>query len=123
MPAFSQRSRDNLDSAAKPLQDLFNEVIKHWDCTVICGHRGEEEQNEYYRTGRSKAQYPDSKHNSLPSLAVDVMPYPIDWEDLDRLREFAGFVKGTAKQLDISVKWGGDFKSFFDGPHWEVIDG
>lgn len=120
MPKFSQRSLDNLATADFRLSLLFKEVVREVDCTIICGHRGKEEQEEAYRTGRSKAQWGQSKHNAHPSRAVDVMPYPIDWNDRERLFEFAGYVKGVASQLGIKVKWGGDFDSFFDGPHWEL---
>jgi len=44
MPAFGERSRNNLKTCHEDLQKLFNEVIKHFDCSVICGHRGQEEQ-------------------------------------------------------------------------------
>lgn len=120
MPKFSERSNNNLITCDFRLVALFREVIKHRDCTIICGHRGEEAQTEAFRTGKSKAQWGESNHNTMPSKAVDVMPYPIDWDDLDGLREFAGFVFGIAAMQGISVKWGGHFKSFFDGPHWEI---
>ena len=122
MPKFSKRSLDNLASADFRLGVLFKEVIREVDCTIICGHRGEEEQEAAYRAGNSKARWGQSKHNSLPSKAVDVMPYPIVWKDRERLFHFAGYVKGVASQLGINVKWGGDFEGFFDGPHWEIGD-
>jgi peptidoglycan L-alanyl-D-glutamate endopeptidase CwlK len=53
---------------------------------------------------------------------VDVVPYPVDWSDICGFYEFAGFVKGIAVPLGIKVKWGGDFKTFFDGAHWELED-
>ncbi len=123
MNKFSERSKAKLATCHKGLQDLFNEVIKHVDCTVLCGHRGEAAQEKAVLKGFSKAHFPNSKHNTFPSIAVDVVPYPIDWEDLKRFHEFAGIVQGIASQKHIDVKWGGHFKSFFDGPHWELIDG
>jgi len=120
MPQFSDKSRNRLVTCEKDLQDLFNEVIKHVDCTILDGHRDEGRQNKAFQEGKSKARYPRSKHNSYPSKAVDVAPYPIDWEDINRFYQFAGFVQGVASQLNISVKWGGEFKDFLDAPHWEI---
>ena len=74
----------------------------------------------YGRPQRTKVKFPNSKHNVMPSNAVDVMPYPIDWNDMNRLQDFAATVKARAKSLGIEVQWGGDWKSFFDGPHWQV---
>ena len=122
MPSFSKRSADKLVTCDERLQVLFNEVIKHFDCTVLDGHRNKERQDAAYNSGRSKAKYPQSKHNTYPSMAADVVFYPIDWDSLHRFYEFAGFVKATAIQLGIKIKWGGDFKGFFDGPHFELVE-
>jgi peptidoglycan L-alanyl-D-glutamate endopeptidase CwlK len=133
MPKFGTRSKTNLGQAHPELQRLFNEVIKHYDCSVICGHRGEEEQNAAYAEGRSKLKFPESKHNKSPSLAVDVVPYfsndpHIRWEDKEKFYEFGGFVQGVAKVLGINIRWGGNWdmddelkdQSFFDLPHFEI---
>ena len=69
-----------------------------------------------------------SKHNQEPSLAVDVAPWPIDWNDSHRFYHFAGFVLGIAAALNIRLRWGGDWDSdfdlrdqtFFDLPHFEL---
>ena len=52
MPKFSKESLDKLATCDARLQKVFNEVIKHVDCTIIEGHRGQETQDEYYRTGK-----------------------------------------------------------------------
>lgn len=122
MPAFSARSQTNLMTCHPDLQRLFNEVIKTFDCTIICGHRIEKEQLQAFVDGHSRVQWPNSWHNQSPSRAVDVAPYPIDWKDLRKFHRFAGFVTGTAKQMGIKITWGGDFKTFFDGPHFELIN-
>ena len=41
MPYFGRRSKKQLSTCDKKLQDVFNEVIKHVDCSVLEGHRGE----------------------------------------------------------------------------------
>ena len=122
MPSFSQQSLERLSTCDQRLQDLFNEVIKYRDCTILCGHRGREDQEKALASGNSKAAYGQSKHNYVPSCAVDAMPYPINWEDLNGLREFAGFVQGVAATMGLEVRWGGNFKGFFDGPHYELTD-
>ena len=121
MPSFSQASLDKLATCEDRLQDLFNEVIKHRDCTIIAGHRGQEDQEQAFATGNSKAHWGQSNHNFIPSIAVDVMPYPLNWDDLKGIHEFAGFVLGVAATKGIPIQWGGKFKNFFDGPHYELI--
>ena len=118
--SFGKASKRRLASCDNDLQLLFNEVIKERDCSVLCGFRCEIEQDAAYQSGKSKVTWPNSKHNTRPSKAVDVVPYPVDWEDIERFNEFADFVKGKAEAMDIRIKWGGDFKSFYDAPHWEL---
>ena len=109
MPRFSSKSKRKLDTCHESLQQLFSEVVKSFDCTVIEGHRGEKKQNEAYRKGNSKLKYPNGKHNKTPSIAVDVIPYPIDWKDRDRMHYFGGFVLGIAKKMGFKIRWGGDW--------------
>ena len=81
------------------------------------------------------------QNNQQPSLAVDVVPYPIDWGEagtesekrkaIARFYHFAGYVLRTAEKMDISIRWGGDWdgdkdfsdQSFDDLPHWELLNG
>ena len=109
MPRFGTKSKMQLHTCSGDLVSLFNEVIKHFDCSVIEGHRGEKKQNKAYNKGNSKVKFPNGKHNSSPSMAVDVAPYPIDWNDRDRFHYFAGYVLGTAKQMGLRIRWGGDW--------------
>ena len=102
MPRFGKRSRNNLESCDERLQKVFNEVIKHVDCSVIEGHRSAERQNKLFEEGKTKVQYPNGRHNSSPSRACDVVPYPIDWSDRERFHLFAGFVLGIAKSMGIT---------------------
>lgn len=122
MPAFSKKSYDRLMTCDKRLQTLFLAVVKEYDCMVLCGHRSEEDQNKAVAGGFSKTQFPKSKHNSLPSKAVDVAPYPLDWNNKQAFIDLAKFVLKKADELGIKIKWGGDFKKFFDGPHYELVE-
>ena len=109
---------DNLSTCHPDLQRLFQGVIEHVDCSILEGHRSIERQQELFEAGKSQVR--KGRHNDFPSLAVDVAPYPIDWDDHLRWRDFANFVKGYAASLDIPVEWGGDWKSFKDRPHWQL---
>ncbi len=84
MPIFSQRSKAKLNTCDEMLQKVFNEVIRHFDCTILCGYRNEAEQNDAYFDGRSNLKFPNSMHNRVPSLAIDAAPYPINWTDYNR---------------------------------------
>ena len=128
MPRFSTKSKSKLHSCDERLINLFNKVVKHFDCMVLEGHRGEEKQNAAYDKGNSKVRYPNGKHNQSPSVAVDVAPYPIDWADRDRFHYFGGYVLGVAKQMGLNIRWGGDWNQdaqtkdnkFDDLVHFEI---
>ena len=131
MPRFGTKSRSRLHTCDEDLQKLFNEVVKHFDCTVIEGHRGKEKQNAAYKKGNSKLKFPKGKHNRMPSIAVDVAPYPFDWIVRDRFHFFCGFVIGIASQMGLNVRWGGDWdqdthtkdNKFDDLVHFELKEG
>ena len=130
MPKFGSRSRGRLSSCNPKLRRVFNEVVKEFDCSVLCGHRGEDEQNKAFKEGKSKVKYPNGRHNAKPSNAVDVAPYPIDWSDRERFTLFAGYVLGIARSMGIKLRWGGDWdgdfevkdNNFDDLPHFELIE-
>jgi peptidoglycan L-alanyl-D-glutamate endopeptidase CwlK len=130
MPEFSKASLEMLDTCDERLIKLALIVVAQVDCTVLCGYRGEADQNEAFRTGRSKLVWPFSKHNVSPSLAIDLAPYPIDWTDRERFYYFAGFVLGVAYSIDFPLRYGGDWDSDmdpepgdFDLVHFELEEG
>ncbi|MBN2606724.1 MAG: hypothetical protein JXR47_05250 [Thiotrichales bacterium] len=126
---YSTTSQNKLDQCHPLIQKVFKRVIQICDCTIITGHRGEAEQNEMYRTGKSHLQWPEGKHNTIPSLAVDAAPYPIDWKDRERATLFAGLIMGIATEMGIELRWGGDWdrdwqvkdNNFDDLWHFELI--
>ena len=141
MPTFSSKSKSNLSTCDTRLQRIFNKVVETYDCTIIEGHRDKEAQNKAYADGKSQLRWPNGAHNKLPSLAVDVAPYPIDWGDkaktnsqrlkvLARFYHFAGYVQAVADSMGIKIRWGGDWDSdkifddqaFDDLPHFERVD-
>lgn len=129
-------SNRELDTCHPKLQRLLREVDRRLvkrhmlDFTVICGHRGEKEQNEAYNAvpKRSTKQWPNSKHNTLPSTAVDIAPYPVDWKDTAAFARLAGYVMAVADEMGIEIRWGGDWDSdgktrdelLVDMPHFEL---
>lgn len=130
MPKFGDASEKQLGTCHPDLQRLFRRVVEHWDCTVIEGKRSEARQRINVATGASKTM--QSKHVyplDGPSLAADVAPYPIKWKDRERFFAFAGFVIGTAREMGIKIRWGGDWDSdrdfaeetFDDLPHFELV--
>jgi peptidoglycan L-alanyl-D-glutamate endopeptidase CwlK len=128
VPYFGKKSKERLNTCNIKLQKVFNEVIKHVDCSILEGHREKDRQNKLYEEGKTKVKYPDGRHNRQPSSAVDVTPYPVDWEDRERQTLFAGFVIGVASQMNINLRWGGDWDKDFqvadnrfdDFPHFEL---
>jgi len=128
MPVFGERSRARLLTCDPRIERVLNRAILHFDFTVLEGHRGEEAQNEAHATGRSTKKWPDSRHNRSPSIAVDIAPWPIDWDDRERFTFLAGLIIGIARELDVPLFWGGDWdgdtevadNGFDDMPHFEL---
>ena len=130
MPSFGKTSMARLADLEKPLQEILVEAIKHFDFSITCGHRTQPQQDAlYYSTPRvTKVKWPNSNHNSLPSRAVDIVPYPVDYEDRERFTYLAGMIMGIAKMKGIPLRWGGDWdvdtdlkdNDFDDLPHFEL---
>lgn len=94
--------------------------------TVLCGYRGEKEQRAAFIAGKSKLLYPNSKHNSVPSRAVDIAPYSeklkgVDWRDIPAFEDMCNRIERIAERLKIKIRLGRDF-SFKDYPHVELHD-
>jgi peptidoglycan L-alanyl-D-glutamate endopeptidase CwlK len=121
MYELSKKSLERLATCNVLLQEICHEVIRETNFYVLCGHRTEQEQQEAFRTGRSKLQWPDSKHNSNPSNAIDVAPNPLDWNDIDSFRKLAGVFKRVAAERGVRIVWGGDWDGFKDYPHIELL--
>ena len=107
MYKFGKRSRERLKGVDAKLVNVLNELIKMMDVTVIEGLRSAERQKELLTKGATKVKY--SKH--MEGKAVDIAPYPIDWENRDGFYYMGGMVRGIAKQLNIDIRFGGDWDS------------
>ena len=136
MPYYSRLSQERLDTCCTPVRLLFSEVIKIFDCTILCGFRGEEEQNLAFSRGDSRCEWDESSHNQIPSLAIDVAPYYVElphvrWtkQSLRRWYYFGGIVVALAGVMSIPIRWGGDWdrdtyvldQKFMDLPHYELV--
>ena len=107
MYKFGKRSRNRLKGVDSRLVNVLNELIKIMDVTVIEGLRSAERQEELLAKGATKVKY--SKH--MEGKAVDIAPYPIDWNDSERFHYMGGMVRGIAKALNLDIRWGGDWDS------------
>ncbi len=107
MPKFGKRSKERLRGVDARLVSVLNELVKIMDVTIIEGLRSEQRQEKLLKEGSTKTKF--SKH--ITGKAVDLAPYPIDWNDRDRFHYMGGMIRGIAKQLNVPVRWGGDWDS------------
>lgn len=133
MYKFSQRSLKNLSECDERLQRIAKEAIKKIDFTIIDGMRTQEESKKNKEKGTSWTN--KSKHCLNPSKAFDFIPYPFKgWENLKSFEKVAKVLKEVAKELDIKVRWGGDWnmndkcddeiiRGTYDGGHFELMEG
>ena len=129
MPKFGARSKLRLSTCHPKIQDVMNAVIPHIDFTIIYGYRNEADQTAAFEAGNSQVEYPNSTHNTDPSLGIDIAPWPIDWNDTNQFRFLAGIILATAWSMGITLRWGGCWKSdwklkanrFNDLGHFEVL--
>lgn len=86
---------------------------------VLEGLRSVDRQRELVRKGASKTM--NSRH--LTGHAVDIAPIDdrgaVSW-DWPLYHKLAPAVKAAAKAEVVPIEWGGDWKSFKDGPHWQL---
>lgn len=107
MPRFGKRSKERLRGVDAKLVNVLNEVVKYFDITVIEGLRSQKRQDELVAEGKSKTKF--GKH--VLGKAVDIAPYPIDWQARDDFHLLGGFVLGIASQMGVNVRWGGDWSA------------
>jgi peptidoglycan L-alanyl-D-glutamate endopeptidase CwlK len=90
---------------------MVDALLDHMDVSLIWGYRSEPQQNALYPR-HSKVQWPNSKHNKWPSLAVDIQPYPYPTTEND-LRAALGYMAGIcwmiADDAGFEIRWGGDW--------------
>lgn len=136
MYKFGKTSLARLSTAHAVLQTLFKRVIIRTDCSITQGTRGREAQTLVFERGLSRVEWPNSKHNSTPSMAVDVVPWPEKWSSVPAFLKLKDIVLdewAKMKQENLTqgftLRWGGDWdgdgdrkdQTFDDLPHWELI--
>lgn len=73
----------------------------------------------------------NSKHRIQPSgysEAVDLCPYPVDWDDLSKFDAIAKAMFDAAKKVGVKLRWGADWdqdgkpreRGESDSPHFEL---
>jgi len=134
MPKFGNRSEANLINVHPNLIQICRFVIETFDFTVLCGYRGENEQNAAYPK-YTKVKFPNSKHNRMPSEAVDLIPYDplkkkiVPWDAYEEMAMLAGHMLMAAYAFGINIRWGHDWgrdgilwnETFVDRPHYELF--
>ena len=119
MSSLTERDMVRLASCDLKLQMLLIKARKQTPFMVVCGHRKEEKQNEAFRNGYTQVQWPNSKHNQEPSLAVDLCPLPVNWQNTRHFFELAAYIWAECLRQDTPVIWGGSY-SFGDYGHFEL---
>ena len=116
--SLGTRSKQNLSGVHPDLVAVVKLAITitEQDFTVIEGIRNINRQRELVKAGKSTTM--NSRH--ITGHAVDMVPWPVDWDDLGRFEVMAEAMKQAADELDIPIVWGGDWKSFYDAPHFEL---
>lgn len=123
MAVLSDRSKKELATCHPELRRLMEAVASELGDVgfeVICGHRNKSDQMKAYYDKKSKLKWPESRHNSLPSQAVDLVPLPIDWKNRAAFHRLSKLIKAVAEKMQIDVVWGGDWLGFPDLPHWQL---
>jgi len=117
MYQLGKKSKKKLEGVHPDLVKVVERAIEitEQDFTVLEGLRGIERQRELVDTGKSTTM--NSRH--LTGHAVDLAPWPISWE-WEGFYPIADAMKTSADELGVSLEWGGDWKSFPDGPHFQL---
>ena len=108
-----------------------------YDFTIVHGWRGEDVQNALFDSGASRKRFPDSRHNQTLDLnleeffrmqrsdAIDFAPWirgSIPWSDTHIFAVIAGCFFAAADELDITLRWGGDWDSDGDTTDQTLMD-
>jgi peptidoglycan L-alanyl-D-glutamate endopeptidase CwlK len=123
---LSQRSMTRLIGVHPDLVSVVQMAIQRTavDFTVVEGIRTLAQQREYVTKGASQtmASYHLPQADGL-GHAVDLAPLVggvIPWNNWHAFADLADLVKGCAAELGVPVEWGGDWKTFKDGPHFQI---
>ena len=148
---LSQKSLDKMNGVDERLQRVVKRAIQlsKQDFMVLEGVRTRQQCMTNYGKGRTiaqcvakgvPAQYANPKAAKVTWLndpfaskhvsgkAVDLVPYPVDWNDLKKFDAIAKAMLQAAKELNVPIRWGADWdndgkpreKGESDSPHFEI---
>jgi peptidoglycan L-alanyl-D-glutamate endopeptidase CwlK len=130
---LSQKSLDKMKGVNPTLVAVVKRAIEisAIDFSVLEGLRSLDRQKELYAQGRTapgKIVTWTMKSKHIDGLAVDLVPYPLDWNDLHKFDQIADAMFDAAKELGVSIRWGADWnqngksreKGESDSPHFEL---
>lgn len=128
MPKFSARSLKARAELHPLLQQVVDAAIQEIDFVILDAQRGRAEQEKAFKGGFSKARFGQSAHNFAPAIALDIVPFPIDFNNVVGFRQIAKTLIKVAKALEIPLRWGGDWdmdgdwkdERFLDWGHFEL---
>ena len=127
--SLDKNSAARLAKAHPLLQKLFNAVASKTPIMILDSQRGRAAQELAFRQGHTKVHFGNSAHNWSPSVALDVVPLPLNWKDTAAFRNMiVNFVVPIAKEMNIPIRVGADFNmdgkygndNFVDWPHVEL---
>ena len=121
---WGRLSTERLVTCDKKLQAIADMMLERspFDLTITAGYRTEDEQNEAYKNGKSRAKFGESKHNFFPSKAIDIVPVKVNWDSNDwKWAYMCALAYDCAMELGIKIKCGFFFKSIKDCPHIEIV--
>lgn len=118
--AWGTRSRERMEGLHPDLVKVLDRFIQITtiDATVIEGLRTADRQAELVKAGASRTM--NSRH--LTGHAVDLAPWvggTVRW-DWPLFYPISVSMFDAAEELGIPIEWGGDWKRFKDGPHWQL---
>ena len=135
---LGKKSLDKLKGVHPNLVEVVKRAIEltSQDFMVLEGVRTPERQRELYAQGRTKPGPKVTwtltsnhfKQKDGFGHAVDLVPFPVDWEDLKKFDAVSKAMFAAAKELGIKIRWGKDWdmdgksgeKGESDSPHWEL---
>ncbi|MGI9143097.1 MAG: M15 family metallopeptidase [Fluviibacter sp.] len=117
---FGQRSEDRLKGLHPDLVKVVRRAleISEVDFAALEGVRTEARQAELFKAGASQTM----KSRHLTGHAVDLAPVvgnQVRW-DWPLFAKIAKAMKAAAAEFNIPIEWGGDWRTFKDGPHWQL---
>jgi hypothetical protein len=122
---FSKNSLERLETCEEDLQRLAHKALEYtpYDFGIAEGVRTKERQMELYKSGDTTTM--SSRHFANArgkSEALDIAVYVNGKysKDIGHYRKVAQAFFRAAIELGIQIEWGGLWRTFVDGPHYQL---